>query len=132
MLIIQVFNKYLSEAVQQLAFDNGYGWGGHDKTIKNYHDEHGNETVYFIKPRGQCITYEHVRHANNTYPTTPILSAKTEWDKIEEFLNKPKPITVKLNNQYTAIVNKETGKVKVGCSEFEFERIEELYNAIKK
>jgi hypothetical protein len=39
-------------------------------------------------------------------------------------------LEVKLNDEYTAVI--ENGKVKVGCQTFEFERIEALYNAVKE
>lgn len=52
---------------------------------------------------------------------------------IEEFLallEKPKTISVKLNNQYTAEISKDS--VKVGCQSFEYSKIEEIVAAHQK
>lgn len=39
---------------------------------------------------------------------------------------------IKLNDNYTAIVNHKDKVVTVGCQNFDFAKIEELYNAIKR
>ena len=44
--------------------------------------------------------------------------------------SKCQPVTVKLNDDYTAKIEGNT--VKVGCQTFEFEAIERMYNAMKK
>jgi hypothetical protein len=40
-------------------------------------------------------------------------------------------VQVKLNSEYTAEVDRSSQTVKVGCQTIEFEKIEELYKAIK-
>jgi anti-sigma28 factor (negative regulator of flagellin synthesis) len=44
---------------------------------------------------------------------------------------KRETVSVKLNSEYTAKVDQSKKTVQVGCQTFEFEKIEELYKAIK-
>jgi len=51
-------------------------------------------------------------------------------DKMIELLSG-KRSELKLNDDYTAIINHEDEVVEVGCQKFGFDKIEELYNFIK-
>ena len=48
----------------------------------------------------------------------------------KEYLDQMNKV-VALNKDYSAVINKETRIVKVGCQEFPFSKIEELYKAIQ-
>jgi hypothetical protein len=60
------------------------------------------------------------------YSSTPI-SFEEMIKKLMGFV----PYILHLNEEYTAVVKRQERFVQVGCQEFTFEKIEELYNFIK-
>jgi hypothetical protein len=198
MIIIQVHNQYLSKAVQELAFSKGYSDYLNNEFRKAIVDEHG-DSACLVFHTNKIFGYGSKQYINKKYPDTLILSAKTDWDKIEAYFNEPKfeigdrvkivknesssqnkigvvgtiieitrsrglpyrvivngvnnygnwhkasdlihttePLTVanttlklELNREYTAEIDKAKRIVKVGCSEFTFDKINELSEAIK-
>jgi hypothetical protein len=187
LLIIQVFNKHLSNAVISLVISKG--WRGLSVDPVGMLGEDACLWIY-----DKYMGYDTITYAKSNYPNIPILSAKTDWDKIEAYFNEPKfeigdrvkivknesrsnnqigdvgtitqidnhnsyrvtvngrgeanyhkpsefihttePLTepnatLKLNREYTAEIDKAKRIVKVGCSEFTFDKINELSEAIK-
>ncbi len=124
-LKVRVHNEFLSKAVQALFFAKGISWSGEDWGVSSEPtDCNGASACLYVD------NFSKLYHGKGTGKAEFVFDAKTDWDEIEEFLNKPKLIQIKLNSQYTAIINKDTKTVKVGCSEFEFKVVDELYNAI--
>ena len=80
---VKVHNEYLSEAVQKLAFDNGYRWYHDDRAvvstapINNYR-----ESAVLLFGESKLINY----YWDNNLEA---LDALTDWQKIEEAM-KPK------------------------------------------
>lgn len=82
------------------------------------------------------ITFNRKNRNVSAYRTNSILDANQyeKCDSIVQFinkviecLNKPKPVEIKLNDNYTAIVTPEN--VQVNCQEFTQVKIKELYDA---
>jgi len=68
---------------------------------------------------------------SNNY-NTPTHTLPQDWNKVIKILDKPIQFSIKieLNSEYEAEVTKD--KVVVGCQEFTFEKVKELYEAVQK
>ena len=71
---------------------------------------------------------EHKLDATTDFIAILELISKIATDHKNEF----KPVEVPLNDSYTATIVDKTGKVKVGCQEFEASIVLKLANEIKK
>jgi len=113
---VKVHNEYLSEAVQKLAFDNGYRWYHDDRAvvstapINNYR-----ESAVLLFGESKLINY----YWDNNLEA---LDALTDWQKIEEAMKPkvPRVIWVYECEKYDpnpVILSEEVAKSKVekGC-----------------
>ena len=106
-----------SRAIQKRLFELGHAWASDGKTPSNL-----NMPFLFAEYAVKDIT-----HADNeNYFQYHEYTESTLDDLFEEV----KPIKVKLNSQYTAVVYKD--KIVVGCQEFTMEVFEELKKAVDK
>ncbi len=83
---VKVHNKYLSEAVQKLAFDNGYKWQGYERgyLMKNS----GKEIGFNLDNDGDMTS-------GNSESYDPVyFDALTDWQKIEEAMKPKEPLIV--------------------------------------
>lgn len=89
------------------------GLGGGERHL-DFYDEHN---------KGKTFSFSNNNRATHILPE--------DWNYvITELKKNSKPdIKITLNSEYDAIVTKN--KVVVGCQEFEFSRIEELYKAVQ-
>lgn len=58
-------------------------------------------------------------------------SSKISFEEMIEKMMNFVPNFLRLNEEYTAVVNREKRVIEVGCQKFTFEKVEELYNFIK-
>lgn len=86
---VKVHNKYLSEAVQKLAFDNGYSWASGVDVSKDLDmpiiefNYYGNKTI-----TGAFLTSMDLT-----------LDALTDWQKIEEAMKPKVPRVIWVNEK---------------------------------
>lgn len=92
-------------------------------------------------------TLEHIREGNGSFPnvtwsnrelcgtysSSDSMNNGKTWISVEKFMEycdnwvDCKSVEFRLNNEYTAEINKISKTVKVGCQTFSFEVIEKLY-----
>ena len=94
---VKVHNKYLSEAVQKLAFDNGYKWYSTGYNTDNLFLNYKDPVIIFELKIGKVMTSTNDRQFNY-----PLYSALTDWNKIEQAM-KPKEPRVIWINEYSDI-----------------------------
>lgn len=90
---VKVHNKYLSEAVQKLAFDNGYKWVYGKPEISQT-----DKPYLFFYLNEKDITWDNSDNHSTTY------DALTDWRKIEQAMKPREPRTIWINeyNGYLA------------------------------
>ena len=106
-----------SKAIQEQLFKLGFSW------------LQGQELMYldgdqlFANSNDLGYASDSEFYNNSTHKETTL-------DDLYKLNQPPKPVEVKLNDEYTAIITDD--KVKVGCQEFTHEVINELHKAINK
>lgn len=110
---IKIDNLATFKGLVAIAKENGI------KVCEKYQMERFEEWPYFI--------YDVINNkiVGSIYP-----GDKVTLDDMINLLTKKN--SIKLNDIYTAVVNHKDKVVTVGCQNFDFVKIEELYNAIKR
>lgn len=115
---IKIYSEEHSKAVQEVLFKLGYTWSARSTEFVD------TEGLSIITTDNGRIYYggddeEKSYDKINIDDLYKMLSEKTESVKVE------------LSNEYTAEIQQD-GSVKVGCQDFSFSKIKELYKAAKK
>lgn len=110
---IETLNIEHSKAIQTRLFELGYKWRDTGAVINS-----SDTGIIYLLENKTLLWFFHGDYKTITF------------DDLfkEDFLFKP--IKVKLNSQYTAVVHKD--KIVVGCQEFTMEVFEELKKAVDK
>ncbi len=90
-------------------------------SVKCFEDTE-NESIYITRISNQAFKYTHLAMPNKM---------KQAFDNQDYIIWQRKSNNIKLNNDYTATINKTNKVVEIGCQKIPFEAIEELYKAIK-
>lgn len=114
-IIINPNNEFLSEAVQKLAFKNGYEWFVSGKEVKEIPE---NEPLICVYKSEKALTTLNLAYAKHNHPDTPILNANTDWQKIEDFFTPKEPMRIWVNVYESGVMclhpTKEEAQVHLG------------------
>lgn len=106
-----------SEAIQERLFKLGYSWFS------------GKNTQFQDKPFLYTKKNGYVLHDG---ALEVFLKEDAIQTTLDDLYKMTAPIIVQLNDDYIATIYKDSKTVEVGCCVFSFERIEELYKAMKQ
>lgn len=93
---VKVHNEFLSRAIQELAFSNGYEWADNDITYNNVTTEYPKGDCVLFFENGSRIAFDNIEYAQSTSDYT-LFDAKTDWDKIEQAMKPKEPRVIWVN-----------------------------------